>query len=120
MVSTETQEQIKLFQWIKLHKNLRYCSIHIPNEGKRSLAMGRTMKKMGLRAGASDVFIAKPNSKYHGLWIELKAMDSEGRYRKPSTKQIVFLEDMRNNGYAGLVCNGADEAIRVIETYLVS
>ncbi len=114
----ETVEQIKLFDWIRMNPKLRYCSLHIPNEGKRSPVMGNILKRMGMRGGVSDIFIAYPTTKYHGLWIELKAKNAAGQYNKPTIKQIVFIEDMRIMGYEAIVCNGADMAINVIMQYL--
>ena len=115
----ETQEQIKLFQWIRLHPKIKKCSFSIPNDGKRSKIMGNIMKRMGMLPGVSDVFIAYPNGTYNGLFIEMKAKDSvTGEYRKPTPSQTEFIAHMNIMGYKALVCNGADDAIGVIEKYL--
>jgi hypothetical protein len=115
----ETQEQIKLFQWIKLHPKIKKYSFYIPNDGKRSKIMGNIMKRMGLLPGVSDVFIAYPSGIYHGLFIEIKAKDSvTGEYRKPTPAQNEFIANMNLMGYKALVCNGSDDAIVVIEKYL--
>ena len=69
---SERDEQIKLFQWIRLHPNIKPYALFIPNDGKRSPVLGAIYKRMGLRPGTSDIFIAIPNKTHHGLWIELK------------------------------------------------
>ena len=115
----ETIEQIKLFKWLRLNPKTKHCSFAIPNDGKRSVTMGAIMKQMGMRAGVSDLFIACPNSLYHGLFIELKAKDNRtGTYRVASPTQLEFISDMLKKGYEAVVCNGADDAIKIIGNYL--
>lgn len=114
----ETIEQIKLFQFISSTKSLKSCSFHIPNEGKRTPQMGYLMKRMGMRPGVSDIFVAYPTLKYHGLFLELKAATKTGTYRTPTPAQLVFIEDMKKQGYAAEVCNGADAAIALIKKYM--
>jgi hypothetical protein len=118
--NSECLEQIKVFDWINLHSFLKKCSFHIPNEGKRSLVMGRLLKSMGMRSGVSDIFIAYPIKDKAGLWIELKAKDKKGKYRKPTVNQLQFIDDMIEMGYVAKVCNGADEAIACIVSYMKS
>ena len=114
----ETIDQIKVFDWIRLHKQLRFCSFHIPNEGKRSVSMGALLKRMGMRAGVSDIFIAYPKNGKSGLFIELKAKTSSGIYNKATATQLQFIDDMLAMGYDAVVCNGADCAIDKIKNYL--
>lgn len=118
MLKPETKEQIKLYQFLRLQKNLRRCSFTIPNDGKRSPRMGELMKRAGMRPGASDNFIAKVTKRYAGLFIEMKAKDKNGVYRKPTQLQMEFIEDMLSEGYYACVCNGADDAIAVVQWYL--
>ena len=112
---SERDEQIKLFQWFRLHPALKRHAVYIPNDGKRSPQLGAVYKKMGLRPGTSDIFIAVPRGQYHGLWIELKFGKN-----KPTPAQLQFLEDMRENNYKCEVIWGADAAIQFIEDYLKS
>lgn len=111
---SERQEQIKLFQWIKLHPVLKRHAFSIANDGKRSPQLGATYKKMGLRPGASDIFIAVPRRKYHGFFIELKFGKNHA-----TPAQLEFIEDMRQNGYKAEVIWGADDAIKQIQQYLI-
>ncbi len=113
MLNPETQEQIALFDWIRLKPDLHPYSIHIPNEGRRSKFNGWILKRMGMRSGVSDVFIAVPRGTFHGVWIELKAGKN-----KATANQTKFIVDMLKQGYYAQVCMGAEEAIEVITSYL--
>jgi len=112
---SERDEQIKLFQWIKLHPLLKRHSIYIPNDGKRSPQLGAIYKRMGLRPGTSDIFIAVSRKGYHGFFIELKFGKNQA-----TPAQLEFIDDMRKNGYKAEVIWGADEAIEQIQEYLLS
>lgn len=115
----EQLEQTKLFEWLKLNPKTKHCCFSIPNDGVRSPRLGALMKRLGLKPGVSDLFIAFPNKYYHGLFIELKAIDQKtGKYRKPTASQIEFLLEMNKMGYLSVVSNGADEAIKIVEHYL--
>jgi hypothetical protein len=109
----ETLAQIAVFDWIRLHKEISPYAFHIPNEGKRSYFMGAILKRMGMRSGVSDIFIAIPNKTYHGAFIELK----EGK-NKPTNSQLQFLQDMSDKGYFTKVCFGSDETIECIKQYM--
>ena len=117
-IKPESQEQIKLFDWIRLHPKISKAAFYIPNDGKRSPQMGWLMKKMGMRPGVSDVFLAIANNESHGMFLELKAKDSRGIYRKPTAFQVKFQKDMLENGYHCVVANGADDAIEAIKNYV--
>lgn len=112
---SERDEQIKLFKWIRLHPLLKRHSIYIPNDGKRSPQLGAIYKRMGLRPGTSDIFIAISRGKYHGFFIELKFGKNQA-----TPAQLEFIDDMRKNGYKAEVIWGADEAIEQIQEYLLS
>jgi len=114
----ESLEQIKLFDWIRLNPKIKRCSFAIPNDGKRTPVMGSIMKRMGMMPGVSDLFIAYPNGIYNGFFIEMKAKDKTGSYRKPTELQLEFLMEMKKMGYKTMVCNGADHAITAIGEYL--
>lgn len=113
MLKPETLEQIAVFDWIRCHKNIFPYAFHIPNEGKRSKIMGKILQRMGMRAGISDIFVAIPTGKFHGLWIELKAGTN-----KATPLQLQFLKDMARKNYATSVCHGSKHAIQTIEDYI--
>lgn len=116
VVPSETQEQIALFEWANLqctrHPELRLM-FHVPNEGKRSVVMGRMMKLMGLKQGVPDVFLPVPKGRYHGLAFEMKSL--KGR---PTAAQLNWIENLRAVGWRAEICHGCAEAIEVILEYL--
>lgn len=112
-MSKEWQEQCALFDWIRYHPHIEPYAIHIANERACTPKQGAHLKRMGVKAGVSDVFIAIPTESYNGIWIELKAKGG-----RPTKNQINFMYDMSEQGYATAICFGADEAIQVIQQYL--
>lgn len=114
---TEAQHQEALFQWWSMvHRRygLPECAlIHVPNEGKRSVAAAVRLKRQGMRKGVSDILLCAHAGKWHGLWIELKRMGG-----RPTDEQLDFIEAMRECDYDGAVCYGWEEARDVIMDYL--
>jgi hypothetical protein len=108
---TEAQESIKLVQWCRI-KGLRI--VHVPNEGKRSLANGYFMKRIGLVAGFPDYFLFMAKKGFYGLAIELKRTTSSN----VTDEQRFWIEHLNEQGYKAVICKGADAAIEVIEDYL--
>lgn len=86
---------------------------HIPNEGKRGRAAAATQKQIGLKAGVPDLCLPVARKGYHGLYIEVKAID--GRIR-PSQQE--WIDNLNEQGYKAVVCYGADAAIEVIADYI--
>ena len=113
MLKPEEAEQIALFDWIRLHPNIAPYAFHIPNERKTSKQHGYKLKKMGVKPGVSDVFIAIGCPQYHGLFIELKAGKN-----KPTPQQEEFLLNMMSQNYYATWCIGADDAIKTIQRYV--
>ena len=94
-------------------KGFRRYIIFIPNEGARTLSYGTKLGKMGLRKGASDLFIAVARKDFHGMFLELKS--ANGKLR-PSQRE--FLADMEEQKYFTAVCYSIDSAIEMIDFYL--
>jgi len=113
MLKPEEAEQIALFDWIRLHPNIAPYAFHIPNERKTSKQHGYKLKRMGVKPGVSDIFIAIPSLEYYGLFIELKAGKN-----KATPVQNQFLDDMREQGYQAVCLTGFEEARMFIESYL--
>lgn len=111
---TESNEQIAAMDWLRLqHPQVADHTMHIGNERKSSYYAGYILKRMGVLKGASDLFLAWPNAKYHGLFIEVKSLTG-----KPTSEQIAFINRMVSKGYYACVCYGAEEVIEVIKWYL--
>lgn len=113
----EDAEQIALMQWASMatiggYRIADYL-FAIPNGGKRNAREAARLKRMGVKAGVSDLFLPIPRGPAHGLWIELKA--GKG---KPSDSQTEWLGRMAEQGYATSVCLGWDAARRAITAYM--
>ena len=92
----EMKMQIFIREWITQCTDLKLSFFHFANERKTSYVQGKLLKKMGVTAGVSDVFISRSShdNKYKGLWIELK---SPGK--KPSKEQLAFMAERKKEGY---------------------
>jgi hypothetical protein len=112
----ESDEQINLFEWAKLmqgqHPELALLHA-IPNGGKRDAREAARLKREGVLAGVSDVFLPVAKGGFHGLYIELKA---KGGHVSPA--QWKWLRETTTQGYYSIVCFGWVEASEVIKGYL--
>ena len=126
---TEHQIQCAIVEWAnKAHT--RNCLsiigeflIAYPNGGSRKKIKlkcgkfvsleGKRLKKEGVKAGVSDLFLALPSKGFGGLWLEVKT--SKG---KVSKAQQSWRDLMRSTGYCAGVVRSVDEGIQVIKYYL--
>ncbi len=109
---TETQHHIGLMVWAKTQPILSEYLIHIPNGGYRYPKEAIKLKKMGVKAGVSDLFLAYPNAHYHGLWIELKSEKG-----KLSPEQKAWLILMETVGYAVAVSYSLENTYDILQSY---
>lgn len=86
---------------------------HCPNGGSRNKFEAYKFKSMGVLPGVSDVIILKPNQKFSGLIIELKA--AKGTLQKT---QEIFLNKATNNGFKCVVCYNMESVIKTVKEYL--
>lgn len=112
-IKGETAEVVAFFDWIRLRPKIAPFVFHVANERKCSIQYGRLLKRMGVKAGVSDVIIAIPSNEFHGLFIEMK----HGK-NKATSAQLEFLANMKEKGYATAICYGATKAIKTLEDYL--
>jgi len=123
MATPEQKTQLAICEWLKLqHPLIAKHIVKIDNEGKRSVGMHMLSLRMGLHKGASDLFIAWPTKKYHGLWLELKPDGWKGAQGKKATLhfdcQLEFIEKMKLVGYQGDVGVGFEKSVEIIKNYL--
>lgn len=112
----ESDEQIALFQWAEWIKPQypELSLLHaIGNGGKRNVREAAGMKREGVKAGVSDIFLPVARKDYHGLYIELKAEKG-----KLSDNQKWWIAETTKQGYLAKVCFGWLEAAEVIKKYL--
>lgn len=86
---------------------------HFANERRCSVQQGRLLKRMGVKKGVADFFLAFPMNHKGGLWIELKVGKN-----KPSKEQLEFLERKVARGYEAHVTWGFEGAKELISSYL--
>ena len=113
---SEDAEQEALFEWAELMMG-RYPELdmlaHVANEGKCTQSYGAKLKRMGMKKGFPDITFPVPRGSYHGLYIELKALDGT-----PSDDQLWWLDRLNEHGYKAVLAYGAGEAIEIITRYL--
>ena len=114
--TTESQEQIALFQWSAIME-FKYPELKlmhsIPNGSYKSPAAAAKFKLEGLKSGVSDIFLPVARNTYHGLYIELKVKGG-----KLSDNQQWWISETTKQGYLSVVCWTWEAAKDVIEKYL--
>ncbi len=90
---------------------------HFANERRCSIQQGRTLKRMGVKKGVADFFLALPINRLNksGLWVELKVGKN-----KPTKEQISFLDRKKSRGYEATCVWGFDEAKELITYYIMN
>ena len=86
---------------------------HFANERKTSMFEGRILKRMAVKKGVADFFLALPMGVFHGLWIELKVGSG-----KVSVEQQKFIDRKNSRGYLAVIVWGFEETKAVIQDYL--
>lgn len=114
---TEEQHQMSVTEWwawaCRKYHVPEHLFFHPPSEGVRSVVFAARLKKVGWRKGMADIQLFVPSSRYHALFIEMKAM--KGR---PQPEQLAYLADLRAQGYAACLCYGDEAAINCIMDYM--
>lgn len=112
-LGAEDTQLIIVMDFIRFH-GLDNVTYHVANERSTTPQAGAILKRKGVLAGVSDIIMMKPSQRWHGLAIELKVKGG-----KLSLAQSKFLSALNEEGYLAKVCFGADEAIKLIKSYLM-
>ena len=116
-VPSEDEEQMQVVQWAAMQMG-RWPDLqwlyHIPNGGKRRRTEAARFKALGVKAGVPDLCLPVPKGGYHGLYIEMKRQEGG----KLSKEQRDWIEGLDKNGYCVRRCDGARQAIAVLEAYM--
>jgi hypothetical protein len=107
VATAEDIEQIIVIEFVK--QIALVPVIHIANQRQTSPQHGAMLRRMGVLAGASDLFFPRGNQYYSGLFIEIKTKTG-----KPTPLQSKFLDDMRKERYMATVAYGSQDAINCI------
>lgn len=111
-IGLEDIELVKIMDWVRFNKFQDFIW-HCANERQCSPQAGSLLKRKGVLAGVSDLFVAKGNGRFLGLFVELKVAGG-----KLSSAQSKFLETMNANDYLAVVRYGSVETIATIKEYL--
>lgn len=111
MKHEEDNLQISCVEWFRLQYPKKIV-LAIPNGGRRNMIEAVRLKKMGVLAGVSDLFIPEPSSKFHGLWIELKS--KTGRL---TDYQETFISAMEDRGYQAKVIRDFSSFCQLVINY---
>lgn len=115
----ESRAQRAVIVWWNNHHadfGLPACLLHsVPNGGFRSVVTASIMKAEGQRRGVFDIKLNVARSRFHGLWVEMKA--EKGIL---SGEQNEFMDAVEKQGYCVSVCRSATQAIEKIIHYLAS
>lgn len=85
----------------------------IPNGARRDKVVGAILKKEGVRAGVPDLFLAVPRGPRCGLFIEIKTENGI-----VSDAQFDFIQTLRDQRYAAVVCHSFGSVVVAIESHL--
>lgn len=115
---SEHQEQSALFDWINLYKD-KFPQLQnifaVPNGAHLMhgyISFNRLLKE-GFQKGVPDMFVAVPSQDKHGLFIEMKA-----GAKKLTKEQMAWFAKLQKYGYAAKKCGSANEAIKLLISYL--
>lgn len=116
MRAKESEEQQALIQWTELQMN-KYPELellfHIPNGGKRHIAVAKKLKAEGVKSGVPDLCLPVPKREFHGMYIEMKVPGNS-----PTKNQKVWIKNLKAQGYYVVVCYGWEKAAEELKKYL--
>jgi VRR-NUC domain len=112
----EEDVQIALIDAASYHPILRDYLFHPANGGYRNVVEAAKFKRLGTRAGVSDLVLPYPSGKYHGYFMEIKRPKEYNP--KVSKEQKIWLERVSAVGYKAEVFYDAQEAYESFVTYL--
>lgn len=113
-LQAEQAEHINVVNWFNYQfPELADDFHHFANERRCAVQQGRTLKRMGVKKGVADFFLALPLNHKGGLWIELKVGKN-----KPTKEQIAFAERKILRGYDFAFVWGFEAAKEIILSYL--
>jgi hypothetical protein len=82
---------------------------------RQRCAQMNKLKAEGFLPGVSDMTIFEPRGGYSSMFLEMKRADGGSG---ASENQLWFIREVEKRGAFGIVCDGADEAIEILENYL--
>lgn len=118
---SEVEEQTNLVAWFNLkypiYRGLLWATangLQIAGNTVTRAIKWKKFERAGGRPGTADLFLMIPAGIFHGLFLEMKT-----KCGAPTAEQVDFLADANMMGYLGVVCRGFDEAVIVVDAYMV-
>jgi hypothetical protein len=102
----EAEIQIAVIKYC-LYKNIPV--LHYAAERKCSIQLGMLLRRLGVRAGVSDLMFLNPDN-YPVAWLELKAGKN-----KPTKLQLAFIKEVKSYGHFADWVNNLDAAIAIVD-----
>lgn len=113
-LAPEQIDHINLVNWFNYNfPELEEDFHHFANERICSMQQGRTLKRMGVKKGVYDFFLALPLENYSGFWLELKVGKNT---LSPEQKAFGLRKSQR--GYVAVSAWGFEAAKQLILSYL--
>tara|TARA_R110002072_G_scaffold163768_2_gene316593 strand:+ start:5420 stop:5773 length:354 start_codon:yes stop_codon:yes gene_type:complete len=112
-LNKEANLQYRFCVYMQLqYPKIRYCA----SLGgiRTSIKQAVLAKKTGYVKGFPDMQICKVNSKYAGLFLEIKA----DKTCYPSKEQKQWVADLNEEGYYAKVVKGLEECMDVLDWYM--
>jgi len=120
MNKLEHHTQVACVNWFSMqypkYKDLLFA---IPNgaflhgEKTQRIKQWKKLEAEGAKKGVPDLFLAFPNHRYHGLFIEMKS--AKGTL---SSDQKHYVQLLSSHGYDVCICKSVDDFMNVINSYL--
>lgn len=113
--TSEHDLQKSCVQWFR-YTYPKYAKLlmAIPNGARRTKFERTQALEEGLVAGLPDLFLAVPNKKMHGLWIEMK----NGKAGRVSDKQTEMIQKLWEQGYDVRIARTFDDFETIVMDYL--
>jgi hypothetical protein len=112
----EHYEQVALLEWawarLQVFPELEML-FAIPNGGHRKASVAGKLRAEGVKRGVPDICLPVARGGYHGLFIEMKAVDG-----RPTADQKNWIAMLNMQGYRATVCKGWEAARDEIVAYL--
>lgn len=116
MRDIEHKLQCACVRWMRLSMPFEAGLLFaVPNGGARDAVTGARLKAEGVMAGVADLFLSIPNTRHHGLYIEMKTAKGV-----QSQSQKIFQQRVEAMGYRYAVVRSFEQFVAEIREYLNS
>ena len=109
MINAEAAIQRAVVKHLQIRGANDLCWFAVPNGGWRNVITAKNLKLEGVRPGVSDLIFLHQGSSY--------ALEIKTERGRASEHQLHFLDDWRTAGGHGVVSNGLDRCLAVLETW---